>query len=180
MIMKVDKTNATFIMGTEEYHKKMMEHITTSGRYKNVEKYPSNEIMREIMKAIQISSMQDNIKNKFTPKNTVIYGIPKIHKEVFPLWPIVNTPGSPSYGLSNLLAEKLKPLAGCTRSFIKYSSHFIQNIESTKVKEVDLLVSFDVVSLYTKILVNDAINVIRRLIDNEETKLVEVFLNIHI
>jgi hypothetical protein len=170
--------NAIVIMDTEEYHKKMMEHLTTIGSYKKFEKDPNNKIMREITKAIQISSLEDMIKEKITPKNLVIlhiYGLPKIHKEGCYLRPIVNTIGSPLYGLAKLLTEKLKPLYGHTQSFIK-DSHFIQNIKSTKVNEAYILVSFDVVSLYTKIPLNDAINVIRRLTDNETTNLVEVCL----
>jgi hypothetical protein len=84
--------------------------------------------MREIMKVIQSSSLEDNIKNKIIPKNLVIpriYGIPKIHKEGFPVSPIVNTIGSPSYGLAKLRVDKLKPLSGHTQSFIQDSSHFI-------------------------------------------------------
>jgi len=57
MIMKVDKGNIIIIMETDEYHKKMMEHLTTSGSLKKVEKGPNNRIMREITKEIQSSSL---------------------------------------------------------------------------------------------------------------------------
>ena len=68
--------------------------------------------------------------------------------------------------------EKLKPLVGKTQSFINDSSHFEHTIRSTKIKESYLLVSFHVVSLYTKVPVKEAIAVIRRLVDNETATLV--------
>ena len=74
----------------------------------------------------------------------------KIHKNGAPLRPIVNTIGSPTYNIAKHLAKNLKPLAGNTYSYIKYSTHFIQEIKNLQLKDNDMLVSFDVVSLYTK------------------------------
>jgi len=52
----------------------------------------------------------------------------------------------------------------------------VESLKSLKVGEIDLMVSFDVVSLYTKILVDDVINVIRRITYKEIASLVEVCL----
>lgn len=109
------------------------------------------------------------MKNSITPR---IYGFPKIHKKYYPLRPIVNTIASPSYELTKFLVHKLKPLKRRTQSFINDFSHFVENIKPTKLKENDILVSLDVVSLYTKVLVNEAIKVIRSLTDNEIINLV--------
>ena len=57
-----------------------------------------------------------------------------------------------------------------------FYTHFIQNIKSTKLEEADILVSFNVVSLYTKIPVKEAIKVITRTTDSGTADLVEVCL----
>ena len=135
---------------------------------------------RNLTKAIQDSSLDDIIKKKIIPKNLVIpciYGLSKIQKDGCPLRPIVNTISSPSYGLDRLLAHKLKPLVGHSKSFIKDSSHFIQNIKTMSLRESNIMVSFDVVSFYTKIAVNEVVNIIKVLTDKETTNLLKVCLD---
>ena len=85
----------------------------------------------------------------------------KIHKYGCPLRPIFNTISSPSYGLARLLANKLKQLLGHSQSFIKEYFNFIQNIKTMSLRESDIIVIFDVVSLYTKIPVNETVNIIK-------------------
>ena len=101
-----------------------------------------------------------------------IYSLPKIHKDGVPLRPIVNTIGSPTYKLARFLANLLKPLVGKTNSFVKDSTSWINEIGNERLNIDDILVSFDVVSLYTKILVSDAIETIRSLTNDDTTKLV--------
>ena len=87
------------------------------------------------------------------------------------------TIGSPSYELARLLADKLKPLVGHSQSFIKVSSLFIHNIKTMSLRESDIILSFDVVSLYTQIPVNEVIDIIKDLTDEETTNMVKVFLD---
>lgn len=56
------------------------------------------------------------VRNPLTP---TIYGLPKIHKFGAPSRLIVNTINGLSYPLAKFLAQKLKPLVGCTNSFVK-------------------------------------------------------------
>ena len=163
MILKGDKGNATVILNGNDYHTKMIEHLS-SGSYNKLDKDPSNRIVKTLTKAIRDSSLDDIIKRKIIPKNPFIariYDLSKIHKDGCPLRPIVNTIGSPSYGLARLLTDKLKPLVSHSQSFIKDSSHFIQNINTMSLRESDIMVIFDVVSLYTKIPVNEVVNIIK-------------------
>ena len=89
-----------------------------------------------------------------------IYGIPKIHKQGYPLRPIVNTIGSLNYNLAKYL-ENLKPLVGKNNSFVKDLETWVEEISKEKLNEEDKLVSFDVVSLYTKIPIDETIDTIK-------------------
>ena len=107
-----------------------------------------------------------------------IYGAPKIHKQGIHLRPIVNTIGSPTYNLVKYVVEKLKPLVGNTFSYVKDSTHLARMMKDWKTKEGDILSSFDVISLYINIPINEAIKVIRDIVNNDEImKLVEICLN---
>lgn len=80
-----------------------------------------------------------------------IYGKPKIHKKDIPLRPIVSVIGAPHHPLSHFLTTKLKPFVSTYVYLIKDSSHFIQKPETIHLDPNDIMVSFDVVSLFTKI-----------------------------
>ena len=105
-----------------------------------------------------------------------IYGSPKIHKEGIPLRPIVNTIGSPTYHLAKFLAKRLRPLSGNTSSYVKDPSSFVKWIKNQKIKREDLKVRFDIVSLYIKILVDEAIEVIKNITDEVKSSLITLCL----
>jgi len=74
--------------------------------------------------------------------------------------PIVNNIGAPTYLLSKHLTELLTQLTGNSAHHVKNSFHSIQVFESLQVQPEDLLVSFDVVSLFTKVPVVDSLTLL--------------------
>ena len=88
-----------------------------------------------------------------------IYGLPKIHKPEVPLRPIVSCIGAPSYQLSNHMASLISPLAGEADSHVKNSKHFMEVMVGLRVED-EMLISFDVTSLFTNIPVDKAVQVI--------------------
>lgn len=129
VILKADKGNATVIMNRIAYDNKMEDHLNNSGCYKIIDKDPSEKVMREVIKKIKESSLDDITKKKIIPNSAItprIYGAPKVHKSNIPLRPIVSTIGSPTYLLEKHLAKRLRPLSGNTPSYIKDSYFFLQ------------------------------------------------------
>ena len=181
MIMMVDKVNKMVIMDTKDYLAKMYEHLSTGGSYKNMEKNHSANFTRDINRDLKISTLHENIKKKISPKNVVIpriYGLPEIHKEGDPLRLIVNTIGSPTYQLEKFLAKTLNPFVGKTFSYIKDSTHFIESIKDVNLGKDDMLVSFDVISLYIKVIVDEAFKVIKEITNDEMANLVKICLKL--
>lgn len=107
----------------------------------------------------------------FTYKTSNFYGLPKIHKsptiqsaiqeqksqyvklpppDDLKLRPIVAGPKSPTHRLSNCLDIILKPLCKHVPSYIRDDIDFLKYIPD-EVESETILVSFDVVSLYTSI-----------------------------
>jgi len=105
-----------------------------------------------------------------------IYGFLKIHKEGVPLRPIVNTIGGLTYLLAKYLASNLNPLVGLTESFVKDSSSFVNELRDVNFDPRNILVSFDVDSLYTNIPIKEALDVIFHLTDTDTARLVKIFL----
>ena len=86
-----------------------------------------------------------------------LYGLPKIHKEGVPLRLTVSNIGAPTYQLSKYLAGLLSQLTGISAYRVKNSFQFVQILESLRVQPEDLVVRFDLVSLFTKVPIVDSL-----------------------
>lgn len=141
----------------------MLDHLYNSGSYKKLSKNLVKNISRTMALAIKSSSSVGSFFHKLNESSPItprIYGLPKIHKEGAPLRPIVHTIGGPSFLLAKYLALKLKPLVGLTESFVKDFVSFVEELKRIKLDPGDILVSFDVVSLYTCIPIKEVMEVI--------------------
>ncbi len=94
------------------------------------------------------------------PRTAQFYLLPKIHKNLSkPLGrPIVSANDCPTEHLSEVADFFLKPLMTKLRSYLRDTSHFLLEIMKLgSVPANSVLVTFDVVSLYTNILICQAI-----------------------
>ena len=74
---------------------------------------------------------------------------------------------SPTYKVSHYLARMLSPIVGSTVNIVKNSTHFAEFIRGETLNADRVLVSFDVVSLFTKIPVDLAITVAKERLRND-------------
>jgi hypothetical protein len=93
----------------------------------------------------------------------------KIHKPDIPLRSAVSSIVSPSYVLAGLLHKILSPLAGKSKYFVKNSGHFVQLLKSLNHQLLDTLVSFDFVSLFTNVSVDESLQVIINELRDDDT-----------
>ena len=89
-------------------------------------------------------------------KPPLFYGAVKIHKQDYPLRPIVSTLGSATYGISKLVSQILRPLAVQLPSYIANTKDFIEQLEGLEIAEDEVMVSFDVKSLFTSVQIGRA------------------------
>ena len=75
--------------------------------------------------------------------------------------------GSPSYGLSKFIASLISPLAGKTSSYVKDSAHFVTLVKGLKLGSDELMVSFDVKSLFTNVPISEAVKVIHDMLERD-------------
>ena len=106
------------------------------------------------------------------------YGLPKIHKVNVPLRPIVSFVNSPTYNISKFLSTIIKPLM-TNRFSVKNSIDFIDRIKDVVIEKDDILVSFDVVSLFTSVPVDCAIKCIFDLLVVDDSLPTRTQLNAH-
>ena len=77
--------------------------------------------------------------------------------------------GSPCYLTVKELVRILTPLVGQTDTNVKSSAHFVQLVQNTEIHNEDLLVTFDVDSLFTKVPIDETLKIITKKVEEDET-----------
>ncbi|KAJ8919391.1 hypothetical protein NQ315_016484 [Exocentrus adspersus] len=76
---------------------------------------------------------------------------------------------SPLHPLARFLLNIISPLEGNTLSAVKNTQHFVRIIKEQHVTQQDLLVSFDVTSLFTNVPTNKALDVVKKKLSEDES-----------
>ena len=95
-----------------------------------------------------------------------IYGQPKIHKPNVPLRPTVSCINTFAYNLSAHLADILSPLTGKSEYAVSNSTHFVNTINHERIQEKEIMVSFDVESLFMNVPIEDAVKATLHKLEN--------------
>ena len=97
-----------------------------------------------------ISKKQKKFLTNCTPKAPILYGLPKIHKENWPLRPIVSQIDSPAYKLNKYLDYLLTTAGRCIPNLLQDTTKFLQIVNALQpIPDNCILFTIDVTSLYT-------------------------------
>ena len=167
VITKGDKGNCTVIIDKDKYEEKIFKLLNDKDTYVLIKNDLTKNIERKLNKFIFDLYKIDRLSQKeyFYLRSTDaiaprIFGLRKIHKPDWPLGPIVFFINSPLYNLFKFVAKILTPLINSNNLSVKDSFELINRISNFKINDNDLMLSFDVVSLFTKIPVHIAKSVI--------------------
>ena len=166
VILSADKGNCVVVMDKHDYREKVLSLLHNRNTYSILKSDPTGKTQRGLNAKLLLLK-KSNIINKATYEKLYssdglsprFYGLPKIHKPEIPLRPIVSFVNSPTYGVSSFLVKILSPVVGNTENTVKNSCHFAEFVRGKTLKADQVLVSFDVVSLFTNIPVDLAIKV---------------------
>lgn len=166
IITNSDKGNRTVLMYKAEYISKMNELLDDKATYKRSRTDPTEKLMRKNNTIINDLHNNKHIDTYTKLKLTCsaanapqLYGLPKIHKPEIPMRPISASFALPAYHLSKFIGTILNNLTS-TKHNIKNSTHLKEDLQTIDIEETDLLISLDVVSLFTNIPIHLATKIV--------------------
>ncbi|XP_062703811.1 uncharacterized protein LOC134286243 [Aedes albopictus] len=154
-VLKADKGNKTVVMLKQDYVTRMEQMLSDTHTYERTQYDPTsglqtknNDIVRRLERLgllDRTTAMKLRTYKAVCPK---IYGQPKTHKSGLPLRPVVPCMTSPSYELSKFIATILQK-SFQSKFNVRDSFAFCQYANTTIIPADHVMVSFDVVSLFT-------------------------------
>nr|VZI34730.1 unnamed protein product [Spirometra erinaceieuropaei] len=158
IVLPADKARATVVMNRVDYNEKAQALLDDQQSYKSAPPSRAKSMIGQLTGLLNRLKRNSAISldewRQMKPTDTALarfYGLPKIHKPNVPLRPIVALKGSPTYNLSKWMARKLNFLREGSRTSINSASQFLADIRGKVVRPEQIMVSFDVVSLFTSI-----------------------------
>ncbi|BHF84498.1 hypothetical protein SprV_0902764900 [Sparganum proliferum] len=158
VIVPADKGRATVMLDKSEYVAKAQQLLNDNQSYKVLDSDPMKALVGKINKSLNQMMNEKAISEKdwrqMKPQDAALARfdvLPKIDKPNVPLRPIVALKGTPTYGLAKWLAKHLKKLTDGSEHTAVSSTHFLERLKGVIIAPDEIMVSFDVVSLFTSI-----------------------------
>ena len=162
--MKADKGNTVVILYRSDYVIKMLDILSDTSKFRQVNEEHTLDRLRKFQSFLRYHHKKgvfsDSDYSEIFPTGTTIptmYGLPKTHKHGVPLRPILSMVGSFNHSFAKWLGRKLEPLRSAKS--IARDSFSLGFLRDSNLNS-GFFVSYDVVSLFTNIPLNDTIDII--------------------
>ena len=167
---KFDKGNGVLIINDYDYYAKLDDLILNTKKFTEITISDSkihpiiskeNSIVRFKKKNVKPYMQLDTFSN-LVPSGSQpgkIYGLAKVHKEGAPLRPVVSMIKTAEYNLAKYLVKIINDVMPTTY-MLSSTRSFVNQISSFDFLPSHVLVSYDVVSLFTNIPLNETIDIV--------------------
>lgn len=158
IIIEADKGNISAAMNKSEYTGKMESILADNNRFRHLARDPTLRLERQnnaIVKSLFDKSYIDEIKKKilttYTSNAPRCYAMIKLHKPDRPLRVVIPNIGNPNRNISKFINNICSSIQPTINYNIKNSFELIEKLKHIDIDDNDIMVSFDVISMYEKI-----------------------------
>ena len=175
IISKPDKGSGVVVMDRSDYVGLLSEaSINDETKFKPVSlERPSTRVRppQNYHPLLEKEKHLESVVRKILPKHVAdsvcekrsrlahLYGLPKTHKQRLAMRPILSATGTYNYVLAKWLDEKLKPLS-VNKYTVTDVFQFADEIKAIQFNEHDILISYDVYSLFTNVPLEETIQIL--------------------
>ena len=180
VICRPDKGLGVVLLDKNDYVNKMYNILNDTSKFKKIENTDpllytlrnEDKVNYRIRKLKKEGTISENLATELSVSGTnpgTMYGLPKVHKTDMPLRPILSANNTSSYNLSKFLVPKLNHLT--TNEFTLKNSYEFSNFITTIPNSNNyVMCSFDIVSLFTNIPLDETLNIcLNQLFPNEDS-----------
>ncbi|BHF74236.1 hypothetical protein SprV_0401732100 [Sparganum proliferum] len=179
VIVPTDKGRSTVVLDRKDYLQKAKSLLEDRQFYvpcaTNSLKTLTREINATLLALENSGTLTPTDRRMARPQDTAsarFYGLPKVHKDGVSLCTIVSLKGTPTYGLAKWLLRRLKLPTAESDTTVSSSAQFLKKLKGVNLHPNEVMVSFDVTSIFTSIPQDLAIETIELLPQSkyDETK----------
>ena len=179
-VTKFDKGNGICILNTDDYLSKLDQIVGDTTKFKvvvNNRKNARHPIYRRMEKVRD--DVQEHLGKLLTKEEVKylspsgcgtgrLYGTTKVHKADKPVRPIVSMVNTPEYRLAKYLDKTIKPFIPSKYS-IASNAEFMQKLKDLELHEGDYCMSFDIVSLFTNVPLEETISIVANSMEEQQS-----------
>jgi hypothetical protein len=185
IVLKADKGKSIVISFIDDYHKKVQDFLPNSN-FSTVNNDLTRAFQKEIRNMINNCQLTIHKDEKWkyinlNPSAPAIRGLSKVHKIDIPIRPIINCQNAPAYKLAKLLSRLLQIHVPLPYTFnVKNSVHLMNDVLEIPFDLNLPSVSFDKENMYSNVLTNDLIEIIKSMCSKQShnKKLTNELINI--
>ncbi|BHF62904.1 hypothetical protein SprV_0200589200 [Sparganum proliferum] len=173
-VLPAEKGRSTVVLDKTEYIKKANSLLDDRQAYLRCDDEPMRKLLSQLDKTL--AEMQANkvigksVRLAVKPTDAAaprFYGLPKVHKVDVPLRPIVSLRGAPTFNVAKWLFRHLRPLTSGATTTVCSATQFLERLRGTRLTANEVMVSFDVTSLFTSIPQDLAIETVSELLERQ-------------
>ncbi|BHF74087.1 hypothetical protein SprV_0401717100 [Sparganum proliferum] len=174
VILTADKEHSTVVLDETDYIQKANNLLDDRQAYLRCDDEPTRKLLTQLDKTL--AEMQTNkvisksVRLAVKPTDSAaprFYGLPNVHKVDVPLRSTLSLRSAPTFNLVKWLFRHLRPLKSGATTTVCSATQFLERLRGTPLTADEVMVSFDVTSLFTSSPQDLAIETVSELLEKQ-------------
>ena len=175
VITSSDKGNKTVVLNKQDYLTKIYDILSDTSVYEEISQDNTRTIANKLISLLKTYKKQGFI-NQWQYKNLypvnfdipIVYALIKVHKPNCPARLICPYFQHPLSKLAKYLSDLISPTIRKSQFSIRDSAQFSKDVQAVNLTRNDIMISLDIVNLFTNIPITETIEIIKNNLTNDK------------